>query len=110
MIARSRNINKYMAVRLIQAITKNVIEIGQTRDFGRVIRKVNLTPSDIQDLRRMVKRFERELIVFGDNPKLVDKDLLMLQERMKKSRQGILKVLRVEGADDGATIIHLTVE
>ena len=110
MIAQSRDIDIYLAVRLIQAITKNVIEIGQTRDFGRVIRKVNLTPSDIQDLRRMVKRFEHELIIFGDNPKFVDKDLLMIQERMKKSRQGILKVLRVEGADDGATIIHLSVD
>lgn len=109
-MARSRNLDKYMAVRLIQAISKNVIEIGQTRDFGRVIRKVNLTPSDIQDLRRMVKRFEHDLIMFGDNPKFVDKDLLMLQERMKKSRQGILKVIKVEGADDGSTIIHLSVD
>ena len=110
MIATSRTLDKYLAVRLIQSITNNVIEIGQARDFSRVIRKCNLTPSDIQDLRRMIKRFEKELIVYGNNPKLIDKDLLMLQERMKKSRQGILKVLRVEGVDDGSTVIHLTVD
>ncbi|HPW60035.1 MAG TPA: hypothetical protein PLK58_15405, partial [Candidatus Rifleibacterium sp.] len=70
----------------------------------------NLTTSDIEDLRRLIKRFEKDLIVFGTNTKKVDKDLLMLQEKFKTSRQGILKVLRVEGADDGATVIHLSVD
>ncbi len=102
--------DKYLAVRALQHLTNNVLEIAQAPNFGRVIKKCNLTTSDIEDLRRMIKRFERDLIRFGSNPLSLDKDLLMLQERFKKSRQGILKVLRVEGADDGSTLIHLTVD
>lgn len=105
-----RPMDKYFAVRTLQHISNSVIEIAQAPNFGRVIKKCNLTPSDIEDLRRMIKRFERELIMFGSAPSKIDKDLLMLQERFKKSRQGILKVLRVEGADDGSTLIHLTVD
>ncbi len=109
-IIRMRPMEKYYAVRLLQHITSNVIEIGQAPNFSRVVRKCNLTTSDIEDLRRMLKRFEKELVIFGSNPKNLDRDLLMLQERFKKSRQGILKVLRVEGADDGSTLIHLSVD
>ncbi|HNX74282.1 MAG TPA: hypothetical protein PLM07_09965 [Candidatus Rifleibacterium sp.] len=109
-VARMRPLDKYYAVRLIQHISENVIEIAQAPNFGQVIKKCNLTTSDIEDLRRMIKRFEKDLVVFGTNTKKVDKDLLMLQERFKTSRQGILRVLRVEGADDGATVIHLSVD
>ncbi len=109
-IARMRPLDKFYAIRLIQHISENVIEIAQAPNFGQVIKKCNLTTSDIEDLRRMIKRFEKDLVVFGTNTKKVDKDLLMLQERFKTSRQGILKVLRVEGADDGATVIHLSVD
>lgn len=105
-----RPLDKYLAVRVIQNIADNVIEIGQSPNFSRLIKRCNLTSSDIEDLRRMLKRFEKNLIIFGSNPKRIDKDLLMLQERFKKSRQGILKVLRVEGADDGSTLIHLSVD
>ncbi|MDD2999022.1 MAG: hypothetical protein EOM80_08050 [Erysipelotrichia bacterium] len=109
-IVRMRPLDKYYAVRLIQHISENVIEIGQAPNFGQVIKKCNLTTSDIEDLRRVIKRFEKDLTVFGTNTRKVDKDLLMLQERFKTSRQGILKVLRVEGGDDGGTIIHLSVD
>lgn len=109
-VARMRPMDKYYAVRLIQHISESVIEIAQAPNFGQIVKKCNLTTSDIEDLRRMIKRFEKDLIVFGTNTKKVDKDLLMLQERFKTSRQGILKVLRVEGADDGATVIHLSVD
>jgi hypothetical protein len=107
---RTRPLDKYFAVRALQHVSETVIEIAQAPNFGRVIKKCNLTTSDIEDLRRMIKRFETDLIRFGTNPLKIDKDLLMLQERFKKSRQGILKVLRVEGADDGSTLIHLTVD
>lgn len=107
---RSRPLDKYFAVRAVQEISGNVIEIAQAPNFGRVIKKCNLTTSDIEDLRRMIKRFETDLIRFGSNPLKLDKDLLMLQERIKKSRQGILKVIKVEGADDGSTLIHLSVD
>jgi hypothetical protein len=105
-----RPMDKMFAVRALQHISDSVIEIAQAPNFGRVIKKCNLTTSDIEDLRRMIKRFEKELVKFGSNPLKIDKDLLMLQERFKKSRQGILKVLRVEGADDGSTLIHLSVD
>jgi predicted transcriptional regulator len=109
-ITRMRPMDKFYAVRLLQHITENVIEIGMAPNFGQIVRKCNLTTSDIEDLRRMIKRFEKDLVTFGTNTKKVDKDLLMLQERFKKSRQGILKVLRVEGGDDGGTVIHLSVD
>ncbi|MEW6713356.1 MAG: hypothetical protein AB1403_26280 [Candidatus Riflebacteria bacterium] len=105
-----RPMDKFFAIRTLQHITNSVIEIAQAPNFGQIVKKCNLTTSDIEDLRRMVKRFENELVKFGTHPAKVDKDLLMLQERFKKSRQGILKVLRVEGADDGSTLIHLTVD
>ncbi|GAB4269492.1 MAG: hypothetical protein Kow0029_05510 [Candidatus Rifleibacteriota bacterium] len=109
-VLKMRPMDKYLAVRAIQGISNNVLEIAQAPNFARLIQKCNLTTSDIEDLRRMVKRFEKELIIFGTNPAKLDKDLLMIQERFKKARQGILKVLRVEGADDGSTVIHLTVD
>ena len=109
-VLRMRPMDKYFAVRTVQHISESVLEIAQAPNFGRVIKKCNLTTSDIEDLRRMIKRFEKDLIIFGSNPRNLDKDLLMLQERFKKSRQGILKVLRVEGADDGSTVIHLSVD
>ena len=109
-IVRMRPMDKYYAIRLVQHISESVIEIAQAPNFGQIVKKCNLTTSDIEDLRRLIKRFEKDLIVFGTNTKKVDKDLLMLQEKFKTSRQGILKVLRVEGADDGATVIHLSVD
>ena len=109
-VVRMRPMDKYYAIRLVQHISESVIEIAQAPNFGQVVKKCNLTTSDIEDLRRLIKRFEKDLIVFGTNTKKVDKDLLMLQEKFKTSRQGILKVLRVEGADVGATVIHLSVD
>ena len=109
-VVRMRPMDKYYAIRLVQHISESVIEIAQAPNFGQIVKKCNLTTSDIEDLRRLIKRFEKDLIVFGTNTKKVDNDLLMLQEKFKTSRQGILKVLRVEGADDGATVIHLSVD
>lgn len=109
-VMRMRPMDKYYAIRLLQHIIENVVEIGLAPNFGQVVKRCNLSVSDIEDLRRMIKRFEKDLIMFGVNAKKVDKDLLLLQERFKKSRQGILKVLRVEGEDDGSTVIHLSVE
>jgi len=109
-VARMRPMDKYYAVRLIQHISENVIEIGMAPNFHQVVKKCNLTPSDIEDLRRMIKRFEKDMITFGSNTKKLDKDLLVLQEGFKKARQGILRVLRVEGGDDGGTVIHLSVD
>ncbi len=109
-LVRVRPMDKYYAIRLMQNLVENVIEIGLAPNFGQVVKKCNLTVSDIEDLRRMIKRFEKDLIIFGTNVTKSDKDLLMLQERFKKSRQGILKVLRVEGGEDGGTVIHLSVD
>ncbi|PKL48784.1 MAG: hypothetical protein CVV42_08250 [Candidatus Riflebacteria bacterium HGW-Riflebacteria-2] len=105
-----RPMDKYYAIRLLQNLTENVIEIGLSPNFAQLSKNCNLTVSDIEDLRRMLKRFEKDLIIFGANVSKSDKDLLMLQERFKKARQGILKVIRVEGGDDGGTVIHLSVE
>jgi hypothetical protein len=109
-LARVRPMDRYYGIRLLQHVIENVVEIGLAPNFGQVIKTCNLTVSDIEDLRRMIKRFDKDLIMFGTNVTKTDKDLLMLQERFKKARQGILKVLRVEGGDDGDTIIHLSVE
>ncbi|EKD83913.1 MAG: hypothetical protein ACD_39C00374G0002, partial [uncultured bacterium] len=108
--ARMRPMDKYYAVRLLQHVIDNVTEIGVSPNFGQVVKRCNLTVSDIEDLRRMIKRFEKDLIMFGHNVTKVDKDLLTLQERFKQARQGILKVLRVEGGEDGGTVIHLSVD
>ncbi|OGK10477.1 MAG: hypothetical protein A2W80_11510 [Candidatus Riflebacteria bacterium GWC2_50_8] len=102
--------DKYYAVRLLQHITDNVTEIGLAPNFGQVVKRCNLTVSDVEDLRRMIKRFEKDLVMFGHNVTKIDKDLLTLQERFKQARQGILKVLRVEGGEDGGTVIHLSVD
>lgn len=109
-IVRMRPLDRFYAVRAIQHISSNVINIGQAPNFHYVVKNCNLTPSDIEDLRRMIKRFETDLIKFGSNPENMDKDLLMLQEKFKSARQGVLKVLRVEGGSDGSTLIHLTVD
>jgi hypothetical protein len=109
-VIRMRPLDKYYAVRVLQHISENVVEIGMAPNFGQVVKRCNLTVSDIEDLRRMLKRYEKDLVTFGTNVKKVDKDLLTLQERFKQARQGILKVLRVEGGDDGGTVIHLSVE
>ncbi|EKD83485.1 MAG: hypothetical protein ACD_39C00643G0002, partial [uncultured bacterium] len=71
--------DKYYAVRLLQHITDNVTEIGLAPNFGQVVKRCNLTVSDVEDLRRMIKRFEKDLILFGHNVTKIDKDLLTLQ-------------------------------
>jgi hypothetical protein len=109
-IVRMRPMDRYYAVRLIQSIVNSVMEVALAPNITRVIRKCNLEASDIEDLRRMINRFNVDLIRFGMNTKNVDKDLLMLQERFKVARQGILKVIKVEGVDDGGTVIHLGVD
>lgn len=102
--------DKYMAVQILDSIVTSVLEILESRDVSRLVRKVNLNASDIEDLRRLVQRFNVEFIMYGLNPTKYDKDLLQLQERIKNARQGILKVIKVEGVEDGGTIIHLGVE
>jgi len=109
-LATVRPMDKYIGVRLVEEMARSIIEIGQSPNVTRVIRKSNLTTSDIEDVRRMVQRFSTELVMFGRNPKNYDKDLLMLQERYKTAKAGILKVIRVEGVDDGSTVIHLSVD
>ena len=109
-VLNMRPLDKIYALRALEKLNESVIEIAQAPNFTRLLRTVNLTTSDIQDLRRLNKRFESELFRWGNNTKAIDKDLLMLQERMKKARQGILKVIRVEGEGDGSTVIHLTVD
>lgn len=108
--AKLRPMDKYIGVRLVEEMARSIIEIGQSPNVTRVIRKCNLTASDIEDVRRMVQRFSNELVMFGVNPKFYDKDLLMLQERFKTAKSGVLKVIKVEGQDDGGTVIHLSVD
>ena len=107
---RMRPLEKYYAIQLLIHICNNIIEFGQSPNFNNSVKRVNLTSSDVEDVRRMLKRFERDVILFGANPKKMDKDLLIIQERLKKNTKGILKVIKVEGTEDGATIIHMTVD
>lgn len=103
-------LEKCYAVKVLMHICENVIELGQAKNFSNAVKRVNLTASDVEDLRRMVKRFNKEIVLFSGNPNKIDKDLLVIQERLKTNNQGILKVIRVEGTDDGATVIHMTVD
>ena len=105
-----RPLEKYYAIQALIHICNNIIEIGQAPNFHNAVKRVNLTSSDVEDVRRMLKRFEKDVVLFGANPKSMDKDLLIIQERLKKNTQGILKVIKVEGTEDGATIIHMTVD
>lgn len=107
---RMRPLEKYYAIQLLLHICNNIIEFGQSPNFNNSVKRVKLTSSDVEDVRRMLKRFERDAILFGANPKKMDKDLLIIQERLKKNTKGILKVIKVEGTEDGATIIHMTVD
>lgn len=106
----SGGVDKYHGVRVLQHIVDNVLEIGLSPNVTRTVRKSNLVASDIEDLRRMVAKFSKELTMYGENIKRVDKDLLMLQDRYKTAKSGILKVIKVEGVDDGGTVIHLAVD
>lgn len=107
---RRRPLDRYYAVRVLMHICENIIEVGKARNFDNAIRHVNLTASDVEDVRRLLKRFEKDVVLFSGNPAKMDKDLLIIQERLKKINQGILRVIRVEGTDDGATVIHMTVD
>lgn len=103
-------ISKTHAISMLQAVCHDVVEIIMAPSFGQIVEKVNLTPTDIEDLRRMVARFKDEFVKFGSNPFNIDKDLLTLQEYLKKSNKtGLLKVIKVEGQNDGSTVIHLKV-
>ncbi|OIP24159.1 hypothetical protein AUK22_09050 [bacterium CG2_30_54_10] len=106
----TQKVDKYLAVQILEGVITSVLEILESRDVSRLVRKVNLNVSDIEDLRRLLQRFNVEFIMYGLNPTKFDKDLLQLQERIKNARQGILKVIRVEDAEDGGTVIHLGVE
>ena len=109
-IINMSNMDKIYAIRVLDHIIDNVLDVAQAPNFIRAIRKINLESTDIDDLRRMVARFSKDLIMFGKNVKKVDKDLLMIQEQLKKGKSGVLKVIKVEGAGDGSTIIHLNVD
>ena len=106
----NKPIGKYHAIQVLLHICENIIEIGKSKNFNNIIKKVNLTPSDVEDVRRMVKRFEREFVLYGANPKKIDKDLLLIQERLKKNSEGILRVIKVEGTEDGTTLIHMRID
>ncbi len=107
---RSRPIDKYHALQILLNICDSIIELGQAPNFTKAVKKVNLTASDIEDVRRMIKRFEKDLYLFGALPHNLDRDLLTIQELLKKNSEGILRVIKVEGMPDGATIIHMTVD
>ena len=110
-ILRNKSIPLFLAIRIMMNIIENIIEIGKIPNLQRAIKRCNLTVSDIEDIRRMLKRFENEVVMFGGNPNNLDKDLLVIQESFKEARkEGILKVIKVEGKDDGSTLIHLSVE
>lgn len=109
-LIRRRDMTKAHAISTVRHIAENVIQIALAPNFHHIARTCNLTTSDIDDLRRMIKRFESGLILHGSNPEAFDRDLLAIQESFREARQGILKVLRVEGADDGSTVIHLSVD
>ncbi|MBF0499486.1 MAG: hypothetical protein HQM09_05110 [Candidatus Riflebacteria bacterium] len=109
-IINNRPMDKITAIRVLQHLIANILEIAQSPDMVRTIRKSNLVASDIEDLRRMIARFSKELVAYCEPVKKVDKDLLMLQERFKTAKSGVLKVIKVEGAEDGGTVIHLTVD
>ena len=106
-----KKVDKYRGVLALSDVCNNIIKIGKANNTNKILKKVNLTESDLEDVRRMVKRFEKEYILYGENPVKIDKDLFVIQERIKKNQQqGILKVIKVEGTDEGATIIHMTVD
>ena len=109
-IARMRPMDKYRGIRLLQHVTNNVLELAHSTNLTRTIRKANLEATDIEDLRRMINRFSSNLRTFGSNPDRYERDLLLLQERFATARQGILKVIRVEEAEDGETLIHLRLD
>lgn len=109
-ILKQRPIPKLFGVRLLEKLIDLILDFAQSPNMVRSIRKSNLTATDIEDLRRMTNRFAKELSMSGKNVKRVDKDLLMLQEQIKKAKAGILQVIKVEGTDDGGTVIHLNVE
>lgn len=109
-LASRHGVDKYQGVRVIQHIIDNILEIGLSPNVTRTVRKSNLVASDIEDLRRMLAKYSKELTMFGENVKKDDKDLLMLQDRYKTAKSGILKVIKVEGVEDGGTVIHLSVD
>jgi hypothetical protein len=106
----TRPITRYTAIRILEHIIDNILDFAAAPNLTRVIRKSNLVSTDIDDLRRMGARYNKELLMYGKNMKKVDKDLLMLQEQLKKAKSGILRVIKVEGVHDGSTIIHLNVD
>ncbi|MBI3038029.1 hypothetical protein HYY75_03105 [bacterium] len=109
-ILNIRPIEKYHAIRLLEHIATNIVEISMAPNVTRVLKKSNLIATDIEDLRRMVNKFSKELTIYGQNVKKLDKNLLVLEDRLKTTKSGILKVIKVEGVDDGSTVIHLSVD
>ena len=105
-----RPMEKYYAIRVVMHIYENIMKLGKAKNFNNAIKKAKLTASDVEDLRRMIKRFSKELVLFTAKPTKMDKDLLIIQEHLKKDTSGMLKVIKVEGTEDGATIIHMTVD
>ncbi len=110
LIAGMRPVNRYQAVRLIEHILNNVLDLGRQKDLVKAMRISNINPTDIDDLRRMVNKFAKDLAYYGRKLKKDDKELLMISDNMKKSRTGVMRVIKVEGQGDGGTVIHLQVD
>jgi len=109
-IADMHPVDRYEAVRLIEHILKNVLDLGKQKDLVRAMRVSNINPTDIDDLRRMCNKFAKELAYYGRKLKKDDKELLMISDNMKKSRTGVMRVIKVEGQGDGSTVIHLQLD
>ena len=109
-LATKRNLDRYYMIRVFEDIIANIIEVAQAPNIVRKIRTLNLQATDIEDLRRMLAKFQKDFYMFGINCKKVDQDLLMFQEKIKTAKTGVLKVIKVEGTADGSTIIHLNVD
>jgi hypothetical protein len=109
-LAKKRPLDRIYVIRVLEEVVNNVLEVAQAPNIIRKIRTLNLQATDVEDLRRMLAKYNKDFFMFGMNTKKVDQDLLMFQEKIKTAKTGVLKVIKVEGTADGSTIIHLNVD
>ncbi|NLM17745.1 MAG: hypothetical protein GX221_08530 [Candidatus Riflebacteria bacterium] len=107
---RSGNMTEYDLVYLMEDLNKNLMKLCQSKNLNKMARNLNITVSDIEDVRRINQNYSGILKNMRVNVDYYDSELLKLQEFLRARKKNILRVIKVEDDADGSTLIHLSVD
>jgi hypothetical protein len=110
LLVRGKPIEKYFLVDVVTEVVRNLISMKNSSDYERFMRKTGLLATEVDDLMRLMDRYEKELTWKGISVKKTRELMSTVMNDLKETQRGIVKVVRVEGQKDGSTVLHLVLE